>query len=213
LLRSLIRTLLLLALLCGAVVGGLRATAIRWWRVPDTDPYLEASIAPTLRGGDLVILWRLTKPKFGDLVLCPEPKAPDRVVVGRLVGESGDKITITGDKVRVNAHTASEERRCSPPTFTTIDPDVGNEVTQSCSVEALGGHLHLRGSTAGHLAPRAVTHEVGEGQAYLVSDNRLFPYDSRDYGPVERISCKETVVFRLFPKEGPQAEGRFTFIQ
>ena len=68
------------------LVAALRATAIRWWRVPDDDPYLEASIAPSLRGGDLVLLWRLTEPTLGNLVICPEPKHTDRMVVGRMVG-------------------------------------------------------------------------------------------------------------------------------
>jgi len=30
-----------------------------------------------------------------------------------------------------------------------------------------------------------------------VSDNRQYPYDSRDFGPVSRETCTEKVFFRL----------------
>jgi hypothetical protein len=47
----------------------------------------------------------------------------------------------------------------------------------------------------------------------LVSDNRLFPFDSRDYGPVERSTCAETVLFRLVGRDGFFDVGRrFTYI-
>ena len=83
--RKVLRFLLWTAIIVGAIVGLARATAIRWVKIPMGDPYLEASIAPTLRGGDTVILWRLTKPGFGDLVVCPEPDAPvDPAVHGQL---------------------------------------------------------------------------------------------------------------------------------
>jgi hypothetical protein len=48
--RSLGRWALWVMISCVVVVLVARATAIRWWRVPAGDPYLEASIAPTLRG-------------------------------------------------------------------------------------------------------------------------------------------------------------------
>jgi len=211
--RGLIRFVLWTAILLGGLVGILRVTAIRWWRVPGSDPYLEASIAPTLRAGDLVLLWRFTPPKFGDLVVCPEPNAPERVVIGRLVAEPRDQLTVNGDRMEVNNHRISTERGCEAPTFNVIDPHGGGEVTQQCDVEALGGHLHLRGSTGGHLAPKPFSKTVGEGMVFLLSDNRLFPYDSRDYGSVERVTCKEAVIFRIVPKEGFKDLRRFTFIQ
>ncbi|MGC4093575.1 MAG: hypothetical protein QM756_37890 [Polyangiaceae bacterium] len=52
-------------LVVGVLVGVARATAIRWWRVPEDDPYLEASIAPTLRPGDLdlALAWKPCAPR------------------------------------------------------------------------------------------------------------------------------------------------------
>jgi hypothetical protein len=48
----------------------------------------------------------------------------------------------------------------------------------------------------------------------LVSDNRRFPYDSRDYGPVERATCTDTVFFRLIGPGGFfDASRRFQYVR
>src|SRR6185369_2878519 len=97
--RVLGRWLLWALIAFGVIVGMLRATAIRWWRVPADDPYLDASIAPSLHGGDLILLWRLTPPALGSLALCPEPKHFDRVVIGRMMGEERNSVRIEGSRV------------------------------------------------------------------------------------------------------------------
>ncbi len=201
--RKLLRFVLWTAILLGTLVGIARVTAIRWWRVPDNDPYLEASIAPTLRGGDLVILWRLTKPVYGDLVVCPEPDAPERVVIGRYLGEAGDKIRIVTDNVWINDRKLETETACTERRFTVEDPEVGTEVEQHCHREVAGNRTYMRGSAAGQrVRPQDVDQDVPEGRVFLVSDNRLFPYDSRDFGTVDPDTCTETVVFRLVSREG-----------
>jgi signal peptidase I len=213
--RKVVRFLFWVALALGIVVGLARATAIRWWRVPEGDPYLEASIAPTLRGGDLIILWRLTEPKFGDLVLCPEPDAPDRAVIGRIAGEAGDKVKVEGSRLDVNGRSAETEHACSPPKFTTVHPTTSSEIEQRCDIEAVAGHSHMRGGVGNEkVLPAPVNTTVEDGKVFLVSDNRLLPYDSRDFGQVDRPSCKETVVFRLVSRVGFfDAVSRFTFIR
>ncbi|HEY6558660.1 MAG TPA: signal peptidase I [Polyangiaceae bacterium] len=211
--RKLVRFLLWTAVVLAALIAIARYTALRWWKVPTNDPYLEASLAPTVRGGDWIILWRLSKPEYGDLVLCPEPDAPHRVVIGRIVGNTGDKVK-TGDAgVSVNGRLANTERAC--PEFTTVPPNGGEEVTQTCDEEVLRGNAHMRGSSAGSKKfPKPVERVVEQGKAFLLSDNRLFPYDSRDYGLVDRASCRETVVFRLLGKAGFfDQKSRFTFLR
>lgn len=210
--RKVVQFLLWTAIVLGAIVAVLRYTAIRWWRVPDNDPYLEASIAPTLRGGDLIILWRLTKPSFGDLVLCPEPGAPERVVIGRFAGESRDQIVFDESSLTINRTSVGTERGC--PAFTVTDPNSGRDVEQNCDVEVLAGRGHMRGEWSGHKkGGKPVEKKVPEGKIFLVSDNRLYPYDSRDFGPVDPATCQETVVFRLVSRAGFfDEENRFMFI-
>lgn len=213
--RKLVRFLVWVGLAIGVVVGLARVTAIRWIRVPSGDPYLEASIAPTLRGGDLIILWRLTQPKFGDLVLCPEPDAADRIVIGRIAGEEGDKVKVQGVKLEVNGRQAETETACDPPKFTAVHPTTSAEIEQRCDVEAIAGHSHMRGGISGErILPAPVDTTVEDGRVFLVSDNRLLPYDSRDFGQADRSTCTETVVFRLVSAEGFfDAASRFTFIR
>lgn len=196
--RKMFRFLLWLALIVGGVVGVARLTAIRWWRVPKDDQYLTASISPSVFPGDLILLWRLTKPGFGDLVLCPEPGHPERVVIGRIVGEPRDELTVSGTNITINRKRQVDEGNCSLRTFKERSPVNGLETEQSCTMETLGGGVHRRGDVPSSAVPPAdMKTTVPDGMVWLVSDNRLFPYDSRDFGPAPRDSCKETVFFRL----------------
>ena len=212
---KLLRVAFWIAVAFGIVVGALRLVAIRWWRVPPDDPILEASLAPTLRGGDWVLLWRATEPHFGSLVLCPDPDNVGRFVVGRILGEGGDKVTIQGIGITVNDHDARTETMCSQATFTIKDPQSGTEVDERCDLEAVGGIVHMRGgSAAGAMIPVTSTQTVTSGQVFLVSDNRAFPYDSRIYGSIPRNLCKESVFFRLVGARGfMDVDSRFTYIQ
>lgn len=208
------RFLIWTAIIVGMLVGLARATALRWWQVPVGDPYLDASIAPSLRGGDTIILWRLSKPKFGDLVMCPEPKRPDRVVIGRIAGEGGDMVKVKGQNLEVNGRRAETETACAPSTFRVLHPATKQEIEQNCSVEAVAGVSHMRGGTSGHgVLPASVDQRVPDGKVFLLSDNRLLPYDSRDFGVVDRDDCTETVVFRLWSQNGwADAEARMVFV-
>lgn len=213
--RRILRLLAWAALIVGLLVGVLRLTAIRWWRLPSSDRYLAASVSPTLRGGDLILLWRFTKPKYGDLVMCPEPKHPERVVIGRIAGEQSDSVKISGSQLWVNGRLAATDTNCTERTFEAVNPATGATLTQHCQMEELGGGVHMRGGVEGHSPiPLEVTAEVPPGHVYLVSDNRLFPYDSRDFGPVDVNTCTETVFFRLVSRAGFfDAKNRFTFVR
>jgi signal peptidase I len=203
--RKMFRFLFWVALVLGVMIGLLRLTTLRWWRVPHNDKYLTASISPSVRAGDLILLWRLTKPGFGDLVLCPEPGHPERIVIGRIVGEQGDRVEVLGSDVTVDGKTLRTESRCVAPSFKEKAPQTGIEVEQPCSTEEAGSGVHLRGEIppTESVDPQGVKIEsVPPGSVWLVSDNRYFPYDSRDYGPVERATCKETVFFRLVGSGG-----------
>ena len=212
---KLFKLLLWVALVLGVIIGIARLVAIRWWRVPTGDPMLEASVAPTLRGGDWVLLWRATAPRFGGLVVCPDPEDPSHIVIGRIVGEERDKLTLDGDRIELNDRDALTETMCSESTFRIDDPETGSEVEQQCELEALGGVLHMRGSAAGlQRVPQASSRTVGAGMVFLVSDNRAYHYDSRTYGPVERATCKESIFFRLVSKHGFfDVASRLTYVR
>jgi signal peptidase I len=196
-----LRLLAWASLVVGALIAVLRLTAIRWWQVPLGDPYLEASIAPSLQGGDWIVLWRATQPVEGDLVLCPEPKAAARPVIARILGEANDHLKFEGSAVRVNRTRFDSESSCE--SFSVRDPASGQEVEQGCRQELIGGKTHLRGEVSDP-TPKSGEPEfdVPHAQVFLISDNRRFPWDSRDFGTVDRETCTETVIFRLVSKDG-----------
>ncbi len=197
----------------GVILAFLRMTAIRWWKVPVGDPYLEASIAPSLRGGDWVLLWRFTRPALGALVLCPEPKHPERVVVGRMLGEERNELKVDGTHVFVNGRIQPKERDCVIDRFK-VTPPSGGEVELRCSMEEASGVLHARGEAEATAELPAYEVRLNPGEVVLVSDNRRFPYDSRDYGPVERATCTDTVFFRLIGAGGFfDASRRFQYVR
>jgi len=201
--RKMFKFLFWVALVLGILIGVLRATCIRWWRVPSDDPYLTASTSPSVRAGDLILLWRGSKPGFGDLVICPEPKHPERVVIARIAGEERDNITVEGADITVNRKNIRTESNCMPSKFTERDPGTGFEAEQTCSIESMGGSTHMRGElAAGTPKPRDIQADVPIGQVWLVSDNRQYPWDSREFGPVDRETCKEMVFFRLVGSGG-----------
>jgi hypothetical protein len=88
--------------------------------------------------------------------------------------------------------------------FLVRDPNDGQELEQGCRFEKVAGKRHLRGEPNPTLAnkPRDAEEDVAPGQVFLVSDNRQFPWDSREFGTAERSTCKESVFFRLVSKDG-----------
>lgn len=214
--RTLVRFLAWTAVLVGLVIGIGRAFVFRWVTLPLNDPVFEASVLPTLRGGDLILTVRLTRPTMGDLVLCPEPDYPDRYVIGRIVGEGGDTVRVVDGVPFVNGKDFRTERGCDEPWFTYPHPDNDTEeVKQQCEWEALTNHLHMVGSIGSHkVTPEEIEFSVEDGKLFLLSDNRLHPYDSRDFGLVEASTCKETVIARLVSKDGwMDSERRLDYIQ
>jgi signal peptidase I len=193
-------------LVAAALVAILRIVAIRWWQVPSqsADPELAASIAPSLEGGDWVLSWRLTRPGKGDLVVCPDPDDPSNIVMGRIVGETGDKVSIDGQDVLLNGVKPSIEYNCTEQTFSLVDPDTTKEVQVFCDMEDIGDKLHMRAHNRLLRTTKARHFEktVEPGRVFLLSDNRVHPFDSRHFGTVDRQSCKETVFFRLVSERG-----------
>ena len=66
----------------------------------------------------------------------------------------------------------------------------------------MGGGWHYRGALAKG-THQAKTHTtVGPQMLFLLSDDREFSDDSRDFGTVSRDSCKDRPVFRVVSKGG-----------
>lgn len=214
-----LRTVAWIALVV-VVLGVLaRLTAVRWVQLPTNDPFLETSVLPTLEGGDWVLLWRLTSPKLGDLAVCAEPNAPPtctgeganqvcvpRYVIGRIQAVGGSRIQVEGTNITVDGTRFTSQQGCPIRTFPSFAPGDGSKtpMVQYCDLEEGSTRVAPRGNALPDQPPPkpVAAMRVPEGYYFLVSDNRQYPYDSRDFGPVPMEDCKERVVLRLASRRG-----------
>lgn len=201
--RGFIKGLLWLTGILAVIVGLLRATILDVWTVPSDDPLFNASIAPSLAPGDLVVMRRGGRPNFADLVRCVHPEEPGRYVVGRIFGEPGDTVYADGHTVKINGTAVRTERGCQPSRVKVADPISEELVELDCSVEEIGGtwYMRARGNAPRTTLAKTET-EVTDGNFFLISDNRYHHYDSQDYGAVPIESCTQRIVFRLWSAEG-----------
>jgi signal peptidase I len=195
------------------IVGVLRFTLFDTWKVPD-DLVLGASIVPTLGAGDQVLLMTKGERGIGDLVRCPDPEDPQRWVIGRIVGLAGDRVRVEGEKFMLNDKRYDSVERCDEGIVTFPHPSSGAPTQANCSRVEIGGGWHFRATVHGKNQIQPVEHTVGPDRVYLLSDNRTFHDDSRDFGALPASSCKEKIVFRLWSAKGwSDHDARLTFIR
>ncbi|MFO0756748.1 MAG: signal peptidase I [Byssovorax sp.] len=200
--RKLLRAILWIGGIAFVIGLVLRTLVFDLWTIPD-DPKLAASIAPTLRAGDRVLLMKRGEIGFGSLVRCRNPQDETQLVVARIAGLQGDSLDIDGKQLLVNGVPYNGETACPKPTYTIEHPVSGEPIELFCDRVAIGGGWHYRAYSKKRLfaQPKSVA-KVGEDMLYLLSDDRDYHDDSRDFGPVPRQSCKGPIVFRLWGKEG-----------
>ena len=196
-----------------AVIGlALRLTVMRTWVVPD-DAVLDVSMAPSLAGGDTVILWTRGQRGFGELVRCNDPEDAQRWVVGRIVGLEGDTVEVQGGVVRVNGTRYNVSDACQKSRIELTDKN-GNQYEATCSRVEMAGGWHFRAMVVGESPESPVKATIGPGLVYLLSDNRSLHDDSRDFGAIPAETCKELIIFRLWDRDGFFGGGeRFTTVR
>jgi signal peptidase I len=208
--RAIVKLVVWVALIVGGIVAFLRATCMRIWTMPGDDGLLSVSVMPTLEPGDVLVLWRLGTPSFGELVRCPDPDVPARFVVGRILGEQGDRVVAEQTSITVNEKVIGSRRACTPAQLTVFDPKTGEAFDESCEIEEAGGIEYTRARATHPPAQQTMPFQtkVPAGNVFLASDNRHYHDDSRDFGPVPKDNCHERIVFRLWSARGWFDEGR-----
>jgi len=209
-----VRFLVILVLVIGGIFAVLRATCISFWTVPSDDPLFGASVMPTLEHGDVVALWRLGSPGYAELVRCADPEIPGRYVVGRILGEPGDHLTGSAHSLWVNKRIISSAHACQNARYTIPHPVTGEPVDLLCEEEETGGNDYTRLRLDYMPAtPETFDTRVPPGHVFLISDNRAFHNDSREFGAVAKANCKERIFFRLWSVRGwGDAARRLSFV-
>ncbi len=170
------------------------------WTVPGDDPQFALSIQPTMKSGDTVLVYRHSSPGWGNLVRCPDPDAPGRWVVGRIVGVSNDHVQVTHETVSVNSRQQNTVGACNPQKIMVTDPATKEDVELTCSRREFAEMetATLRGAS-GFESDLSVT--VEPGKVYLLSDDMHFHQDSREFGQVNPKDCQH-IVYRLSGADG-----------
>ncbi len=194
--------------------AALRATMVTNWTIPDDNTRFGISMEPSLTAGDTVLLLSHGTPGFGDLVRCTDPDDAASFVVGRIAGLSGDIVEVSGRDLRVNGTRYNSERGCPNPRLTVTHPTSHQEVTLVCDEIDMGGRLHYRGYTSKNDIFTTSKTSVTSGNVFLVSDDRSYHDDSRDFGQVPLSSCNNRIFFRLWGKDGWKDDvRRLTYIR
>lgn len=207
--RSLVRGLLWLGAIVGAICGLLYLFLLDTWIVPGDDPMFTASIVPTLSPQDRILIQRGAVPRAGQLARCVSPENPSRYVVGRVFGVAGERVEIREERVWVSDKVILLRHGC--PAVTLTHPSTGDDITLSCGVEDNGAWTYAMLRSSEHPEPSHGVTVVEEGRMFLVSDNRHLHQDSRDFGLVEASTC-EHVVFRLWGESFLDSSRRFSIL-
>jgi len=172
----------------------------RIWTIPEGDPLMAASLEPTMSPGDVVFVWRRGTPDRGDLVRCTDPESPEKFIVGRAIAHEGETIAFNQEVVSLDGQRNPSPYGCTPATRTMKNPLSGEDEQLTCSIEDLGGKKYEALRTLQPTMPEKPP-RVPPGRIYVISDNRHFHLDSRNYGPVDAATCRP-IYFRLWGKEG-----------
>lgn len=195
------KVVLWIVLTVGPVCGIIRYFFVEFYEVPDVPGDMHAwANAPNVEPGDYLATWRGGQPHLGELVLCSDPQAPGKWMMGRVLGVEGDLLEQTALEFRVN-HFKLSYNPCVNPVKALPGED-GVPVDQSCNREELGGpHDVYMAKT-----PTLFTTTVGAGKLFLMSDTRSEPwsYDSRmpEVGQRPITECPQRVFLRVQSKLG-----------
>ncbi len=202
------RTLLWLTAILGAIGLLLYLFVFDTWVIPSDDPLLTASIAPTLSPDDRILTRRGSAPVTGELARCFMPDGSGKYTIGRVFGLGGDSVEVNNERVAVNG--VSPKTRFGCGIVSVVHPVSGDAVALTCTVEDNGSFVY---SVLAHPEFREGQRiaKVEPQKLWLVSDDRHIHKDSRDFGPIDVISC-EHVVFRLWGQTFGDASHRFNVL-
>ncbi|MFN7065228.1 MAG: signal peptidase I [Aquificaceae bacterium] len=186
-------------LLVIVVVLFLRAFLVQAYNIP------SGSMKPTLLVGDFILvnklLYRLSEPQRGDIVVFKWPLNPQIDFIKRIIGMPGDIIEIRGEKVYINGQ---------EPSLRFVGRIEEDGITKLIYEETLPNGVKHK--IALYEQPFTFRRDVEaikipEGYYFVMGDNRDNSEDSRYWGllPRENIVGKAFVIY--FSGDIPPLEG------
>jgi signal peptidase I len=156
-----------------SISGTVREHILKPFRIP------TGSMSPALEPGDFLLSNQLfysdRNPERGDVVIHESVEHPGVFMIKRIVGMPGDTLELRGREVLIDGrplHEPYAKHDDQAPAFS-------------------GFADRSKGAWI-----------LGDGEYFLLGDNRDHSMDSRQYGPVPRHSIKGRPMFVYFSKEG-----------
>lgn len=118
-----------------------------------------------------IISLRLENPKIGEVVVFKAPNEPEKDFIKRVIGVSGDKVSIIDGQVYLNGTRLDESKYLDS------------------SVKTYGGSFLIEG--------QIVT--VPQGYFFVLGDNRSYSSDSREWGFVSKKNIIGISFFKYWP--------------
>ncbi|MCQ2385859.1 MAG: signal peptidase I [Clostridia bacterium] len=126
-------------------------------------------------GASLLVSGLFYEPQRGDIVVIHDMDIDNgKAIVKRVIGKSGDVVSVNKDGVYVNGKKLSED---------------GSQGYAVDFTVPYGQPYHYQ--VASYIVP--------EGQLFVMGDHRSVSYDSRAFGCVDERSVVGKVLFRLWP--------------
>jgi signal peptidase I len=152
-------------------------------------------MAPTLQPGDMLLANRLASPPArGQLVLMEHPQEHGRLLIRRVVGLPGERVTAAKETPAVNGTSA---RRDVVRDLVLLEPGQKKEVRMKLVEETLLGVSYqvLKDPGRRSVDPKPVA--LGSATYYVLADNRNHGTDSRTFGPVPADHIRAVITHRL----------------
>lgn len=132
-----------------------------------------ASMETTFSTGQYLIVDQLTyhfeEPKRGDVIIFRYPKDPSKFFIKRVIGIPGDTVSISGSDVTIINETHPDGVRLEETYIHSMRPNA------------------------------TITEILGEGEYFVMGDNRDASSDSRSWGVLQRENVIGRAFLRLFP--------------
>ena len=134
-----------------------------------------ASMEPSFHGGDYLIIdeisYRFTAPKRGEVLVFKYPLDKSQRFIKRIIGLPGEKVDIEGGRVTITK------------------PNGGKEILAESYITTPFSELILENNSL----------TLGQGEYYVMGDNRTHSFDSRNWGVLKEEDIVGRVVFRAWP--------------
>lgn len=189
-----LRTQLLKLLVIVAVIVGIVGAVLRW-QYMDLVTVNNDAMAPTVFGGDQILVWRGTDFDHGDIVLCRHPRQQGSWILSRVIGRPGMSIDMHRGQLAINGQRVNRDYQGE---VTFEDQHSHAPAAFRWGFEELGEVDHLFMERADRQVQLRSVERIGG--FYLLNDNRTWVGDdSRLLGPISNVNCVGWAFMRWAP--------------